>query len=40
MTSRKAAAGLWLHRRQAALAILLDQRLPPTLRALRPAHAR
>ncbi len=34
------AAGLWLHRRQAAIARLLDQRLPPAVRALRPAHAR
>jgi hypothetical protein len=33
-------AGLWLHRRQAALMMLLDQRLPPALRSLRPAHAR
>jgi hypothetical protein len=33
-------AGLWLHRRHATLAMLLDQRLPPALRALRPAHAR
>jgi hypothetical protein len=34
------AAGLWLHRREAALAQLLDRRLPPALQALRPAHAR
>ena len=33
-------AGLWLHRRQAALAQLLAERLPPALKALRPAHAR
>jgi hypothetical protein len=34
------ATGLWLHRRQAALAQLLDHHLPPVLRVLRPAHAR
>jgi hypothetical protein len=33
-------AGLWLHRRQARLAKLLDERLPPALRAFRPVHAR
>jgi hypothetical protein len=34
------AAGLWLHRRQAALEQALTERLPPLLKALRPAHAR
>ncbi len=33
-------AGLWLHRRQAALEQALAERLPPALEALRPAHAR
>jgi hypothetical protein len=34
------AAGLWLNRHRAALVRALDERLPPALRALRPAHAR
>ncbi len=33
-------AGLWLHRRQAAIAQMLALHLPPVLEALRPAHAR
>ncbi len=34
------AVGLFLHKRRAALERLLAERLPPALRALRPAHAR
>jgi hypothetical protein len=34
------AAGLLLHRHQAALERMLAERLPPALRSLRPAHAR
>ena len=33
-------AGLFIHRRQAAIARMLTERLPPALKALRPAHAR
>ncbi len=33
-------AGLLLHRHEAAITRLLTERLPPALRALRPAHAR
>ena len=33
-------AGLFIHRRQAAIARMLAERLPPALKALRPAHAR
>ncbi len=34
------AAGLFVHRRQAAITALLTRHLPPALEALRPAHAR
>jgi hypothetical protein len=33
-------AGLFLHRREAAIAKMLARHLPPVLKALRPAHAR
>jgi len=33
-------AGLWLHKRRAALERMLSERLPPALQSLRPAHAR